>query len=112
MPASQAVGHDLSTNRKLRLLTAPFKGELTVGEEAQLAQLLGQLLQRRVVQGVGHVVEQEHLPGPLLGKRFYRASDQGREAEMAKRLEKRGQKSEPREDLASDSLEITDPRPG
>lgn len=33
----------------------------------------------------GHVVEQEHLPKPLTGKRFYEPSDQGKEAETVAR---------------------------
>jgi putative ATPase len=59
----------------------------------------------------GHVVEQEHLPEPLVGRRFYRASNQGREAEIAQRLERSGQEPQQREDVVGESLEITDPRP-
>ena len=58
-----------------------------------------------------HVVEQEHLPQPLLGKRFYVPSDQGQEPERALPSRINGGGDDPLADLASDSLEITDPRP-
>jgi len=34
----------------------------------------------------GHVVEQEHLPEPLAGSRFYQPSDHGQEPERAAKL--------------------------
>src|SRR5437762_3469760 len=40
----------------------------------------------------GHVAEQEHLPEPLVGMRFYAPSDQGREPDLAKRRVSREQR--------------------
>jgi putative ATPase len=75
----------------------------------------------------GHVVDQEHLPPQLVGRRFYRPSNEGREGENAARLRRAkadvdmetsrtGNVDEPTPsgELAIesvDSLEITDPRP-
>ena len=39
-----------------------------------------------------HIVEQEHLPKPLVGKRFYVPSDQGREPDLGKRRVSREQR--------------------
>jgi putative ATPase len=60
----------------------------------------------------GHVVEQEHLPERLAGRRFYEPSDQGREPELAERLERGSDPTDVAYDPSVDSLEITDPRPG
>jgi putative ATPase len=35
-----------------------------------------------------HIVEQEHLPKELLGKRYYRPSDSGYEKEIKERLQR------------------------
>ncbi len=56
----------------------------------------------------GHVVEQEHLPPGLRGKRYYSPSDQGYEREVSERLEgwKRSSGSSPEEQSGhGDSLD-------
>lgn len=44
----------------------------------------------------GHVVEQQHLPDALVGRRYYEAGDQGEEAAIAARLRPLGERHAPR----------------